>query len=238
MLEIDEALDMYDQKIANLSGWLHPTTAYASIYLLHHQKNLGHVGNLLEIGVYGGLFLAIMSSFASHQEIAYGIDPFYLDGTSSEKVMDGLHNINCGNRVKLVKARSDDFSKNEYKERFGQVRFMHIDGSHRTNDVMHDLAIADDLLSDHGILLLDDFLNPYWMGVTEAAFIYFERTNDTNLSPFAYCRNKLFLCRRSQNRNLKHTFMNFTTDLSDRITLKSLDRTTDLLGHRIPAIFW
>jgi hypothetical protein len=235
---LEEELSNFDSKIAGLPGWLHPATAYATVFLLDWQSQLGMKGNLLEIGVYGGKYLALMSRFAGDGDIAYGVDPFYLEGTSADKVMADLRAIGCDKNVEIIVSRSDTISHQDFAERFGRVRFFHIDGSHKCEDVLGDLAIADHLLAEDGVLSYDDFLNPYWMGVTEAFFLYFERNPRSDLVPFAYCRNKLFLCRAPFVETWDGAFADFIAELGDRLTITKLNPTTSIHGRRIPALFW
>ena len=77
---------------------------------------------------------------------------------------------------------------------------------------MLDLAIAEAVL-ERGVLALDDFMNYYWMGVTEALFRYFERTLGSTLVPFAYCRQKLFLCRSDDADDYAETTATFLKSL-------------------------
>lgn len=234
---LEKIMNEYEAGIGQIRGRLHPTTAYLTMSLLDHANRAGIKGNMLEIGVLGGRYLALMSKFLKDKEVAYGIDPFYLEGTGPEQVMAALATAGCGRNVEVLKARSDSLTHDAYKERFGPVRFMHIDGSHQYSDVLADLAIAEAVLDGQGFVAFDDFFNQYWLGVTQALFDYFERTPDTDFVPFGYCRNKLFLARKSQADSYGQAFSDFIRDRGDRINITGgPDRTSTIFGKTIPVL--
>lgn len=230
--------EKYDKKISKIRGRLHPATARATMFLLTAQKNKGIKGNLLEIGVLGGRHLAMMSLFANDGAKAFGIDPFYLEGTSPAQVMASLTGAACDRNVEIVKSRSDKISIDEYRSRFGPVRFMHIDGSHQYADVVKDLAIADNIVSEDGLLSFDDFLNPYWIGVTQAIFDYMKDTPETTFRPIAYCRNKLFLCRETHLDFYSRQFSAFIEEFGAELKITgATDRISEIFGTKIPVLF-
>jgi hypothetical protein len=108
--------------------------------------------------------------------------------------------------VRFVHGRSVEFGTERlFSALGGSARFVSIDGSHLLEDVRHDLAVCEGVVSDFGVIACDDFLNPVRMGVAQA--IHERLSGTTDLAPFAYIQNKLFLCRRSVQPELLNATM-------------------------------
>jgi len=50
-------------------------------------------------------------------------------------------------------------------------RMLSVDGGHTMEVTLHDLMLANCLVRDDGLVVLDDFLSPTWVGVTEALVV-------------------------------------------------------------------
>ena len=63
--------------------------------------------------------------------------------------------------------------------------------------MLWDIGLADQLLSEDGVIAYDDFTNPNCLGVNEAFYRYAFGGDGLkfNLVPFAFVTGKLFLCR-------------------------------------------
>jgi Methyltransferase domain len=85
--------------------------------------------------------------------------------------------------------RSDDLASLGGLEGF---RLFSVDGGHQVANVIHDLGLIGDNLTNGGVVVLDDFFNPDWPGVNEGLFAFLARSR--SLAPFSYGDNKLFLC--------------------------------------------
>lgn len=77
----------------------------------------------------------------------------------------------------------------------GGYSFVGVDAGHEADDVASDMALAALVLSQGGLVALDDAFNPALPGVAEGLFRYFRAADGSKLAPFATCGNKLFLCR-------------------------------------------
>jgi hypothetical protein len=177
-----------------IPGWLHDFTALASAEMLERQEKFGIRGPLLEIGVFAGRYFSLLLRSGSRGgDHVFGLDTFQFVDRAA---VTGHHlkEIFTDDLATLIAGRSGDFSAAKLAARLGSPpRFISIDGSHEKNDVLHDLALAETLLGEEGIVAVDDFLNPLTLGVNEAVNLFM--VGPRNLRPFAYVQNKLFLCR-------------------------------------------
>lgn len=172
-----------------IPGWLEDYAALRTMDLLAWQNLSGNSGPLLEIGVFAGKYLSILLRYSGRHPVV-GIDTFqYVD---QETVLGHLNRV-PGNPT-LIKSPSTSMSSQEILDLLGgSPRFISVDGSHEMPDVVWDLGLSDKLLSDWGVVAVDDFLNPMTLGVNEGVNRFF--STPRNLAPFFYTANKLFLCR-------------------------------------------
>ena len=92
-------------------------------------------------------------------------------------------------------------------EKLGQqrVRMFSVDGGHTVEHVMHDLAIAESTLTSGGVVMLDDYYNPNWAGVTEG-LVRFMLLCPVRIMPFGFCASKLMLTTPSHRDRMFSVF--------------------------------
>jgi hypothetical protein len=73
-------------------------------------------------------------------------------------------------------------------------RFFHIDGGHRAEDVVADLATAERALLPDGVVAVDDLFNPSWPGVGEGFYRFIAARPDAFV-PIVIGGNKVLLSR-------------------------------------------
>jgi len=181
--------------VHTIPGWLEDYTALRTMDLLEWQERNIARGPLLEIGIFAGRYFSLLLRSASRTgDAIVGLDTFeWIDEPS---VRTHLAKVDAKHQAKLVTGFSTEKSADELLGLLGgKPRFLSVDGSHERNDVFWDLRLAEAILASHGIVALDDFLNPVTLGVNEAAHLFFSQPR--NLAPIAYIANKLFLCRPS-----------------------------------------
>ncbi len=98
-------------------------------------------------------------------------------------------------RVHVVKGSSENVSSGYILQHVGPVRFFSVDGGHWKSIVQNDLFLAEQSLSNEGVIVLDDYCRTEWPDVTAGYTLWQERTG-SDIVPFAAGSNKLFLCRR------------------------------------------
>lgn len=188
------------QFLHKIPGWLSDYTALRIMELMRWQSNVGITGPAFEIGVYAGrCFAVLLREAASVGDTTVGLDTFHRVDEATVRGHLGV----AGNapNVRFAHGRSVEYDKDRLLAVLGRsTRFISVDGSHLLEDVRHDLAVSESVLSDFGIIACDDFLNPVRMGVSQA--IHEQLSSGTDLVPFAYIQNKLFLCRRPVHSDL------------------------------------
>ena len=140
---------------------------------------------------------------------SYGIDIFddqdlNIDrsgyGSSQELFAQNISNYDPFGGDKVTIIRGDSTTGRSQAEIFskipeGSIKYFSIDGGHTMAHVINDMKIAERLVTDAGIVIMDDILHPHWLGVIGGVTEYL-RTHPT-LVPFAIGYNKLFLCKMS-----------------------------------------
>ena len=72
-----------------------------------------------------------------------------------------------------------------------------IDGGHPAEVTRNDLRLAHDTVRDGGIVILDDYFNPAWPGVSEGTCLFMAAENQ-RLEPVAVTGNKVILAHGSR----------------------------------------
>jgi hypothetical protein len=104
--------------------------------------------------------------------------------------------------VELIIENSFYLQNNLKFRGFLDARLIHIDGGHFAEVVRNDLHIAQNVLGEGGIIIIDDYLHSGFPEVQEAVHQFYQRSNQIVAIPFAIGKNKLFLCEISHHGNL------------------------------------
>lgn len=182
-----------------VDGWFFPVDAYLFGFIDELQKREGIRGNLFEIGVHHGktaLFLARMkATYEGVVEILGVCDVFDQQELNRDHSGEGNREIFERNmrdyEFRIFVKESSALTSVDTTTR---CRFVHIDGGHRAEDVMNDLATAERALLPDGIVALDDLFNPNWPGVSEG-FYRFIASRPNALAPVLIGGNKVFFTR-------------------------------------------
>ena len=167
------------------------------------QRAASASGGVVEIGTHqGSTFIPLVRDKADGER-ALAIDPFErgLDegiayGAGNRAILEENLRGHCPDMtgIEILAMSSNELGVPELTDRLGQcARTFHIDGERNAPSVRHALELADAVLDPRGVVLLDDFLNEGWPGVSEGAFAFF--ASGGSLVPFALVKCKLGLCR-------------------------------------------
>jgi len=194
------------------------------------QGITGHIG---EIGVHHGRLFLAMDALRRDGERAVAADVFgdqalNIDGSGAgnreifEKHVASVSHDPEG----VVIFEGDSLSTKFHASMRGnglQFRIFSVDGGHTAQHAINDLKIAEAHLAQGGVVLLDDFFNPAFPGVTEGLYRYLD--NRPPLVPVCTVSSKLILCSIS-----------FASSLRDHIKRSLANdgrraRPTNICGH-------
>jgi hypothetical protein len=215
-------------------------TFYDVLLILEHLEQVSpKSGGVCEIGVHHGQFyFALNSLIEDVNDLSFAVDIFdsqHLNIDSSGKGSKEAFIENAikydrhqGKNTVLVQGDSTDSSL-RLVDRIGpgKMRYVSIDGGHTPEHTVNDLRIANQIISNQGIVILDDILHCCWMGVLEGT-IEFLKSKPT-LVPFALGGNKLFLCKLS--------YQQFYLDHMMTFTFRNTASPRNFFGHKIVPCF-
>ncbi len=192
-----------------VEGWLSEEAAALTVSISNLQDQLGISGSFAEIGVHHGKLFLLLCLLKKKNEKALAIDLFSdqhenLDNSghgSLSKLKSNLQNSNINlAEVEIQQKNSTDLSHKDiclYLSN-NQVRIFSVDGGHTAEITAHDLSTSFHSLCEGGVIILDDYFNHGWPGVSEG-FHCFARNE--KLFPFAIGGNKLCLTNTEESHN-------------------------------------
>ncbi|WHM41086.1 class I SAM-dependent methyltransferase [Streptomyces sp. BPTC-684] len=223
-------------RLDEVEGWFFAADVFLFDWLLAHQRAQGICGDLLELGVYKGKSAILIGFHAADGERFTVCDLFDAgeapdDSTATEmrvyyptltrQVFEANY-LRFHRRLPTVIQSSSSGITTHVPER--SCRFVHIDASHLYHHVRVDIAAARQLLTEDGIVSLDDFRSPHTPGVAAATW---EAVLTIGLKPVVLTENKLYGTWGSPN-DVRDT-------LADRLathpTLWGV--TEDVAGHTL-----
>lgn len=164
------------------------------------QDELRVRGSICEIGIHHGRFFLVLYLLLRRGETALAVDLFgeqaiEPDGSGAgdtEKLLTNLDR-HAGDRSAVMIMRSDstrvtpaDLSR----AADGRFRLFSIDGGHSAAVTCHDLGLAEATLAEGGLIIVDDYFNHGWPGVSEGVNRYFFGKK-TKLQPILIGSNKI-----------------------------------------------
>jgi Methyltransferase domain len=164
----------YENGFSKIEGWcseqlFHTVDLFDSLPI-----NKG--GGICEIGVHHGKFYLLLNQVTSIETRSFAIDIFEeaalnIDHSGSGNRAAFTKNlaefdIHQGRNTVIIKGDSTD-SKLQLEKTIGpgSLRFLSIDGGHTAEHTISDLKLANHLISNEGVVILDDILNAHWLGV-------------------------------------------------------------------------
>ncbi|MDH3444128.1 MAG: class I SAM-dependent methyltransferase [Deltaproteobacteria bacterium] len=182
--------EKYLQQFASVDGWFpKPAIAIWDI-LLTYQREHGIKGNLLEIGVWKGKSAGLAALHCGQEESCILVDPLSLDEARAH-----IGRAAPQARCLYLQEESQFLYRHSFlNESARKFRWIHVDGEHTGQSVINDLAIANLLLSERGILSVDDFFAPAYPQVTQAVF-QFLTAHPGELSLVLCGFGKGYICR-------------------------------------------
>ncbi len=182
-----------------VEGWLNPMDAQLIAGLGVVQTAADITGGVGEIGIHHGRLFILLYLMIHEGERAFCIDVFDdqtqnvdRSGSGNEAVFHRNLSSFADTDIDTIRKSSDDVSTEEILDAAGRIRLFSIDGGHTAELTRNDIHLAASGLADNGVVILDDYFNPQWPGVSEGAL---QALPASELVPFAIGRNKVFVCR-------------------------------------------
>jgi hypothetical protein len=229
----NENLKRYHENgFSKVEGWCEEELFY-TIDLLSSLPINQH-GGICEIGVHHGKLYILLNQIVDINYKSYAIDIFEnqslnIDGSGHGHRPTFEHNVfhydvHQGRNTAIISGDSTD-KKLQLTNYIapGSIRFFSIDGGHTAAHTINDLQIANECISNEGIVILDDIMNPWWSGVIEG-LIKFLQISPT-LVPVAMGHNKLYLSKISYQKYYIEMFRN--------LQISGPKADTNFFGHKI-----
>jgi hypothetical protein len=198
MNKLQHYLDRHDE----IPGWLDAYSARFIADLSRIQLEGGARGGVGEIGVHMGRLFILLKLLTTIGERAVAIDVFKdqhlnLDDSGhgdEAQFRANLERWASSYDVTVIQRSSLNVTGAEIIAAVGRCRLFSIDGGHTAECALNDLRLADEILDDCGVAILDDYFNQSWPDVSVGA-ARFLNDETTRLRPFAITPNKLYLAR-------------------------------------------
>jgi hypothetical protein len=184
-----------------VQGWLDPTAVEPITVLSRTQAELGISGGIAEIGIHHGRLFILLHLLRRGDERSAAYDLFEMQDANvdasgkgdKETFLDNLRRHGCDSERIVVKSRNSlAMTPAEVRADAGPVRLFSVDGGHTADITASDLALAEGSLCPGGIVILDDYFNESWPGVSEGAARYLS-SGASKLVPVAIGGNKFML---------------------------------------------
>ena len=187
--------------LRKVEGWLDSYSAKFIGALSEMQLHAEITGAVGEVGVHHGKLLIVLLLTASKTERAFAIDVFErqdlnTDGSGCGNKETLLANLRrwtgTDKNVSFISQSSLQTHPDDILGACGRVRLASIDGGHTEECTLNDLVLMENVLSDRGIVIIDDYFNQHWPDVSTGAAKYLASPRST-LRPFAISPNKVYL---------------------------------------------
>ncbi|MBZ5601942.1 MAG: class I SAM-dependent methyltransferase [Acidobacteriia bacterium] len=160
-----ERLRRYETEFAEIEGYCQPESAALWDFFFTTQEKLDVRGDLLEIGVWHGKTAVLNALYARPEDQLYLIDHDMKEGAEL-----AVRRIRSSNNIFLKIRSADALRDPKLRDAPGSCRWIHVDGDHTGYSATQDLHTAAHLVSERGIICVDDFFNFRYPQVTAAVY--------------------------------------------------------------------
>ncbi len=193
----------------DVEGWIEPGIFPVTLALDAIQNKLGFTGGAIEIGIHQGQFFIALANLCDTSSDLVAIDVFEdqrknIDNSGCGDEAAFRRNIesNCNKPNAMIRTIKSDSLDLQVGTRDGieggNFRFVSVDGGHSATHTYNDLLLAEKLVSDGGVVFLDDILHHHWMGVMEG-FMRYRLFSPGTLVPFLVTANKMMLSKATHH---------------------------------------
>lgn len=238
-LDVDRLFRYAGQDMRSVEGWLSGDAVWPVIEIARQQLEDGTESAVGEIGVHHGQLFLLLAMASTSEERCVGVDLFENQhenvdnsGRGDRDILEAhLRRFGIGDdRIRLLARNSLTLTAEELIDAAGGHRFrlFSVDGGHTPEITVNDLLLAADIMTDDGVIVLDDVFSQMWPGVM-TGFTRFMAEHPHRLFPFALCGNKTLL---STNRDGAQRWLANLKPAADYF----MSRTDELFGHPVQIL--
>lgn len=203
----------------SINGWVDPImfVALTAVQKMHDAMKIE--GSLIEIGVHHGRFFLALDQLRRDDEPAVAIDVFEdqdlnidQSGKGSRKKFESYLKAHgrAPETTTVIAADSTQIDSVMIAEKLARprCRLFSVDGCHTAEHTANDLRVAQRVLTNGGVIFLDDFFSAFWPGVHEgfSKFMLFETPT---VVPFAAVGGKLLITTLATHGECLKHYENF-----------------------------
>ena len=159
----------FKERSVSVEGWFTDMSAALFDAFMSFQKARGTGGDFLEIGIAYGKAALMLAAHGAPGDVVRLVDCSEAQVAGTTALVQGT----TQSRVEGIFGFSEALPHDLFPSR--ATRFMHIDGDHGRWALHNDLDIAHRTLGADGMVALDDFLAPQFIGVTIGAIEWMTR---------------------------------------------------------------
>lgn len=219
-------MDEYYKQHNKISGWFNHIEIIPVLKEINKiQENV--TGNFLEIGVYHGKSFIPLLFLMKDQEKAVALDVFEDQHLNYDKCGEGsrkMLKINIlkffnetfiKDRISIVKNDSTKLTHHDYLKLVkNKYRIISIDGCHTKDATYKDIDNCSKLLTDYGVIIIDDYFNNHWPGVKAGTDLFLSENN--NFRVFYFSANKFMICHKKYFDIYNDKFKNFENNNANK----------------------
>lgn len=223
-------------------GWLDQYSAVFISELSQFQRQNGISGAVGEIGVHMGRLFILLKLTAKDNEKCFALDVFgeqqlNIDNSGFGDRDTFLRNVRhwTGDAdITTIQSSSLDVKPADIIEAVGQCRLVSIDGGHTEEIAYNDLQLIETVLTERGVVILDDFFNQSWPGVAAGAAKYLLNPLTKN-RPFSISPNKVYLAAPAYHEFYRSSFLP-TQQKHFEKTVRMFGNDVDVFGCRLLSV--
>lgn len=223
-----------------VQGWLNN---YALLFTSFYTTTFLRASKFssLEIGVHHGKFFIGLENITPANGKAIAVDIF----NSQQKNIDGSGKGDleifkghvykfCKDPSRVIIKEIDSLDIDASEIGINQFGLLSIDGGHTPNHTINDLEICNTLVTETGLIILDDILNQDWAGVVTGAVQHFSSNTGKRIVPLAIGFNKLFCCHFTSKERILKELVGRKEELKGYGI--NISKFTEFCGHRILSL--
>lgn len=223
-----------------VEGWLRSEAAFAIAALGESQTARGAVG---EIGVHHGKLFLLLNLLRRADERGVALDLFErqdlnLDGSGRGDRATFERHLGFTGRSEGVAVISADSTTVTAEQltgwAAGEFRLFSVDGGHTSEITENDLLLASQVIAPDGLIILDDYFNVEWPGVSEGTNRFLLKHGDEVVA-FASAHGKTFLARPAASKTYGQTLASVARSQGWKLTEQDFHGRPHLIVQTSPA---